>query len=103
MRRVYIIYWYRRATSPITLKLSALLALGVLSFTIISIRSVVVNLSHTRDFWSACGYLFDAFTKTEVPVQITVIGGLVFGGIVAKDAFSQLRERIPLPFFLGFK
>jgi hypothetical protein len=38
-----------------------------------------------------------------VPVQITVIGGLVFGGIVAKDAFSQLRERIPLPFFLGFK
>ncbi len=103
MRRVYIIYWYRRVTNPVTLKLSALATLGVLSFTIISVRSVVVNVSHTRDFWSACQYLFDAFTKTEVPVQAMVVGGIIFMGIVAKDAFGQLRERVPLPFFLGFK
>jgi hypothetical protein len=91
MRRVYLIYWYRRMTNPVTLKLSGLAAFGSLVFTLISVRNVVANISRVHGPWAMFKYLLTSFTKTDLSVQTIIVAGSILMVIVAKDILGQTR------------
>ncbi len=90
MRRVYLIYWWRRLAGSLALKLTALGALLALHYVMISLRDVWTNLRMHEGVLAMSRYLFSSFLRTEFAVQALVFGLLALVLFTSRDLWSRL-------------
>ena len=92
MRRVYGVYFLRQASAPVV----RVVLLGVLALALkqlISITSVLQNLSHTNGVSGFFYYVFSAFTGTEFLVQLTVLVGAFVVLVSIRDVLASINGR----------
>lgn len=107
MRRVYIIYWFRRLrSSPTVYRVVGFFGVVGVNLTIISTPNVISNLNNvnrTSGLVTAGRYLFDSFVKSELGAQTALIAGGLISVLVLRDVLGAARERIRFPLTLRFK
>ena len=90
MRRVYLIYYARKATSRTMLELYALLAFLAAESILVSLQHVWANspsLMHPRaHFW----FWYTAFSHTEAVVKVLVVMSMVALGFIIRDTTKNL-------------
>ena len=92
MRRVYVIYFVRRALSPRALKIYALFAAILGTASVVSVSNVFANMP--ADLLGISEFLLAAFGNTELTVQLLSAAALIALGILLVDivrSFSTLR------------
>lgn len=89
MRRVYVVYMLRRATSPTALRIYSLLALFVGIVSLVSVGNVIANLP-AEGFFSFYDFSMYAFMHTELVVQLLVVGALVFSLWLVRDCTQYI-------------
>lgn len=91
MRRVRLVWWWRRMTSPTALKLEGLIsALGVEAI-LTSLPNIFINLSRAGNPLNVSQYLLTAFTHTEFMVQLVLSAGLILLALTFLDLLKTLR------------
>ncbi len=103
MRRVYAIWFFRKATSPFVLETLAFAGgiLGLASY--VSFRNVMMNVSPILDSpWSLAGFFSSAFSATELVSKILLVAMAVLIAFLMKDLLPIVprvlfREKLTLP------
>ena len=75
MRRVYVIYYVRRALSPRALKIYAFIAACLGTASVVSVSNVLANMP--TDFGGIGAFLISAFANTKFIVQALSVGATV--------------------------
>ncbi len=69
MRRVYAVWFLRKVTSPLFVRVYIMLALIFQLVRSVSVTDIVSNIGNVKVF-NTFNYLMDAFVKTEPAVQV---------------------------------
>jgi len=77
MRRVYAVWFLRKVTSPLFIKVYIMLALIFELFKSVSFFDVIDNMVRVP-FFNIANYLLLSFTKTELSVQIYIFLFVLF-------------------------
>ncbi|OGG47486.1 hypothetical protein A3D66_00275 [Candidatus Kaiserbacteria bacterium RIFCSPHIGHO2_02_FULL_50_9] len=83
MRRVYVIYYVRRALSPRALKMYAFVAACLGTASVVSVSNVFANMP--GDFAGIGTFLVAAFANTQFVVQALSLAALVTLGVLVTD------------------
>jgi len=107
MRRIYMIYWFRRLrSSPTVYKAVGFFGLIGLNLTVNSTPDIfnnVNNVSRSNGWLAAGHYLFNSFVKSELGAQTALVAGGIIAAIVFKDVLNVARGKIHFPLALRFK
>ena len=107
MRRVYVVYWFRRLrSSPTVYKVVGFFGVVGINLTVNSAPDVFHNLNHvgqTNGLIAASRYLFNSFIKSELGAQTALVAGGLVAVVVLKDIFKVARAKIRFPLALRFK
>lgn len=92
MRRVYLIYYARKATGRTMLQLYALLAFLALESIFVSLQHVWTNtpplMQPRAHFW----FWYTAFSHTEAIVKVFVVMSVVALGFIIRDIAKNLTS-----------
>ena len=77
MRRVYVLWAFRKLTSPTAMKLLMLFAILKESFSAISIPNVIANSPSLSNPLASYNFFDNAFFTTETTVRIFLISIIV--------------------------
>lgn len=99
MRRVYLIYYARKATSRTMLELYALLGFLALESVFVSLRHVWTNTPPLMEPKAHLWFWYTAFSHTEAVVKVLVVMSVVALGLIVRDttkniAASLMRFRV---------
>ncbi|OGG47342.1 hypothetical protein A2671_01520 [Candidatus Kaiserbacteria bacterium RIFCSPHIGHO2_01_FULL_49_13] len=75
MRRVYVIYYVRKALSPRALKMYALIAACLGTASVVSVSNVLQNMP--SDVAGISSFFIAAFANTKLIVQLLTAGAIV--------------------------
>jgi len=104
MRRVYVIYWFRRLrSSPTVYKVVGFFGVIGINLTVNSVPDVVANVSRTGGLGAASNYLLSSFLKSELGAQTALVAGGLISALILKDALGIVREKIHFPLAFRFK
>ena len=93
MRRVYVIYYVRRALSSRALKVYAFAAACLGTLSVVSVSNVVANMP--ADFAGIGAFLVAAFTNTQLTVQALSLASLAALAALVADivrSFGSLPQ-----------
>jgi|SRR3989344_7531110 len=93
MRRVYVIYYMRKALSPRALKIYAFIAACLGTASVVSVSNVLANMP--SDLAGISAFLVAAFTNTQVVVQALSLAALATLCVLVADivrSFSTLPK-----------
>lgn len=85
MRRVRFIHLGRYLLSPGMIKAMVFLASCVSALLMVSISSVIENMSRLPHFSAYFSYILDSYMKTTWSVQTVVVLALLLGTWLARD------------------
>lgn len=74
MRRVYVLWFLRKLTSPAVLKVVVLVALIWRSSRYVSYKDVVLNSPSIAEVGASVNFFTSAFINTELYMQLLLIG-----------------------------
>lgn len=115
MRRVKMIYVFRRLTHPSLIKVTALVFFGTIVTLKVSLLNVYYNTPRWNDAEGLYNFYLSAFKQTEIVIKMMVVGLAAAGSWLMKDlagklgsirnvfsylwsmaSFGQIRRYIPL-------
>ena len=91
MRRIYLMYVLRRATSARAVKLYVMLISTASVASLVSLSNVLANMPSLLDLRATLAFTLSAFLNTGVYVQLMV--ALFLGALVALGAELFIRDR----------
>jgi len=104
MRRVYVIYWFRRLHSSSTFyKAVGFFGLVGINLTIISTPDVLNNVSRINGVTAIGRYLIGSFLKSELAAQSALVACGLITVVVLRDIFGVVREKARFPLAFHFK
>ncbi len=96
MRRVHLVWWWRRATGPTGLKLGGLMLVLALEAALTSLPNIFINLTRIGNPINISAYLLTAFARTELVVQSVIITGFILLALITVDLINATRSRLSL-------
>lgn len=93
MRRVRFIHLGRYLLSPGMIKAMVFLASCVSALLMVSISSIIENMSHLPHFSAYFSYVLDSYMKTSWSVQSVMGLALVIGLWLVRDIAINLKGR----------
>ncbi|HEY4475413.1 MAG TPA: hypothetical protein VJB92_01690 [Candidatus Paceibacterota bacterium] len=94
MRRVYMIFVFRKITSPFSLKLFMLGALFIVGNLLVSVKDVLRNMPSWKQADGLYDFYVGAFLQTELAVQIVLFGIGVLFVLLFKDILTNNSRKI---------
>jgi hypothetical protein len=88
MRRVYVVWFVRRATRPAMMRVYIVLATGTYLVSTVSLASVISNAS-AYDAPRMATYLGQSFLTTELVVKIAALLAATGAAFVARDTYKK--------------
>jgi hypothetical protein len=95
MRRIYAIYWWRRISGSPLAKMTVLGIFVGSELMLVSVIDVYNNARGLSDFNKMIGYLFHAFTGTDLVVQILSIAASLIVALGVRDLIKNFPLTIP--------
>lgn len=89
MRRVRLIFFLRRFSTPLAVESLLLLILAVAVNVYVSVPHVVLNVSHLSHLNQYLGYIANAAIHTELSVQIILSASVVLAAAVTRDIYKN--------------
>jgi hypothetical protein len=101
LSRVRSIYYMRTVVRPFVVELGLFVVSAVAISLLISVPSVIMNMVHSEAVGNYLSYLFSAFVHTKAIVQLTLVASIILMGLLAKEAFGNLKKYSPKHFLWG--
>ena len=89
MRRIYLIWFFRKVFNTTTLKLGALLLLGWQFTAHVSLANVITNWPLKADLVANYKFLGSALVNTEFVTPILMLGISILTVLLAKDLIAR--------------
>lgn len=86
MRRIYLIWFFRQALNPLSLKVFVIGALAWQFTSYVSIKNVIMNWPLRGDLIAHYKFIESAFLSTEFVTLVLTLGILAVGAWLVKDA-----------------
>ncbi len=95
MRKIYVLWFFKEVTNPVTLKVAAPIAAFSVVFYHFCCLNIIKNaISSASSFYDIPKYFFNSFLTTEITDQLIVLGLIVFVGAVIWDLFKKGIPRL---------
>lgn len=91
MRRVYMIWLFRKITSPFALESAAFMALTVWLLHYFSLKHVIINALSLSSPASMFNFFTSAFMSTELIVQVLSLAVLAAFAVLARDIVRTMK------------
>ena len=93
MRRVWAIYFFRKATSPIAVQTYALSFLIWQLFVYVSMPHVLANMPSIEKPVELFNFMAASFVKTELVVQVLAVGTISLLIWLGRNIFRNISSR----------
>jgi len=91
MRRVYLLWFLRKAFNPFSMKIILLVLLGWQMTSYVSIKQVIINWNFDAGFAGSYAFLESAILNTEVMTQILILGMIAFTALLVRDIVQRRK------------